>query len=147
MREATPFIFDWGRPRWDLRLPGLVVLSLLGHLLGFYLFQVVYPSATALLPTAASVAVLDAGREPDQKLLAWVDLADPGALTQPNFRPELVTRLVPKYQPSFTNASPEFAPLVPEATERLTSIFRPEGLLHTDKPPVVPRFVSFPSRM
>jgi hypothetical protein len=147
MREATSFIFDWRRSRWDFRLPGIVLLSLLGHLFGFYLFQVVYPSATALLPTAASVAVLDPGREPDQKLLAWADLADPGALTEPSFRPELIARLVPKYQPSYANARPEFAPAAPEPTDRLPSIFGPEGLLHTDRPPAEPAAVSFPSRV
>ncbi|HEY0790021.1 MAG TPA: hypothetical protein VGD78_03045 [Chthoniobacterales bacterium] len=147
MKQAAPFIFDWRRPRWDFRLPGLLLLSLLGHLVGFYLFQVVYPSATVLLPTAASVAVLNPGREPDQKVLAWADLADPGALTRPGFRPELVSRLVPKYQPSFADARPEFAPIVPESTDRLPPVFGPEGLLHTDKPPVQPEMLSFPSRV
>jgi hypothetical protein len=58
--DAERLIFFWNRRNpgvfW---LWGFLVLSLLLHAAGFYLFQVVYPSSGRLEPFPARVLILD----------------------------------------------------------------------------------------
>ena len=122
--DAPPaWVFDWERPAWNLRLPLFILVSLLGHLFCFYIFQVVYPSSASLPPATASVAVLNPDNDRDRRLLDWAELKDPGALAAPGFRPELVTKLVPRYQPSFADQSPAFVAVTPAPAQHLPPIF------------------------
>ena len=116
-------MFDWKRPAWNLRLPLFILVSLIGHLFCFYIFQVVYPSSASLPPVTASVAVLNLQSERDRPLLDWAELKDPAALAAPGFRPERVTKLVPRYQPSFADQSPAFIAVTPEPAQHLPAIF------------------------
>ncbi|MBV9492450.1 MAG: hypothetical protein JO069_22380 [Verrucomicrobia bacterium] len=140
------FVFDWQRPALSLRLPWFLLASLLAHLFGFYAFQIVYPSSTALLPAAASVTVLDSNQDRDRRILDWAQLEDPAALTAPGFRPELVRRLVPRYGPSFADPSSAFLPITPEPTDpQFPSIFGPDGILAKNPAPALPAPVVFKS--
>jgi hypothetical protein len=131
-------VFDWERPAWDLRLPLLILVSLLGHLLCFYIFQVVYPSSASLPPATASVAVLNPENDRDRPLLDWAELKDPAALAGPGFRPERVTKLVPRYQPSFADPSSALVAVAPEPAQPLPPVFGVDGVLSSNAAPPVP---------
>src|SRR5271157_5320277 len=58
-QQEACFIFDWRKSQWNYRLPVLIGISLFGHIFCFYIFRVVYPTTTTLLPPSAQVTVLD----------------------------------------------------------------------------------------
>jgi TonB family protein len=99
-------IFDWDRPRWNGRLLWLILVSLGLHFAGLYIFHVVYPSTTALPPPAAQVSVLNPQNLQDRRLLDWVELNDPAAISAPNVEDSLITKLVPNYRPTFSDEIP-----------------------------------------
>jgi hypothetical protein len=124
------FIFDWRKTPWDYRLPVLIGISLVGHILSFYIFHIVYPATTSLLPPAAQISVLDPENPQDQQILAWIEVNDPASVSVPSFRPRLIAQLTPRYRPSFSTVSPQLLPLTlkgPKA-QGLPSLFSPENL-------------------
>jgi TonB family protein len=145
--DAPTWVFDWERPAWSLRLPLFILVSLLGHLLCFYLFQVVYPSSASLPPATASVAVLNPESDRDRPLLDWAELNNPAALAAPGFRPERVTKLVPRYQPSFADPSPAFVAVTPKPAQPLLPVFGVDGVLSNNPAPVPPAPVTFRSHI
>jgi hypothetical protein len=106
----TRFIFDWRKARWDYRLPALIAISLLGHVLCFYLFHVIYPTTTGLLPPSAQITVLDPNSARDRSLLDWIEVNDPAKVSAPRIDPNLVSKLVPRYKPSFSSLATELKP-------------------------------------
>ncbi|MBV9997745.1 MAG: hypothetical protein JO015_01400 [Verrucomicrobia bacterium] len=143
--EQPAWVFDWERPAWSLRLPLFILISLIGHLVCFYLFQVVYPSSASLPPVAASVAVLNPESERDRPLLDWAELKDPAALAAPGFQAERVTKLVPRYQPSFADQAPAFVAVTPNPGPPLPSIFGVDGVLSSNPAPAPSTPVIFAS--
>jgi hypothetical protein len=146
----TRFIFDWRKVRWDYRLPVLIAISLLGHILCFYLFHVAYPTTTSLLPPSAQITVLDPNSARDRSLLDWIEVNDPATVSAPRFDPNLVSKLVPRYKPSFSSLATELKPS--DASDNppkgMPSIFSPEMMIPlrihpqaTDSPE------TFPSRL
>jgi len=127
----TRFIFDWRKARWDYRLPVLITISLLGHVLCFYLFHVVYPTTTSLLPPSAQITVLDPNSAHDRSLLDWIEVNDPTTVSAPRFDPDLVSKVVPGYKPSFSSLATELKPS--DASENppkgMPSIFSAEMLI------------------
>jgi hypothetical protein len=133
-------IFDWQKASWDYRLPVLIGLSLAGHILCFYLFHVVYPPTTSLLPPAAQVSVLNPKVPEDRALLAWVDVNNPASVSQPDFRRDLVKQLAPRYRPSFAESAPAILPLKSptDAADQFPSLFQTETLSAIRRPPAAP---------
>lgn len=125
------FIFDWRKARWDHRLPFLVAISLLGHVLCFYLFHVVYPPTTSLLPPSAQVTVLDPTSSRDKSMLEWIEVNDPATVSAPRFDAGLVSKLASRYKPSFSSMAPELKPSdTSEAPAKgIPSIFSAETLI------------------
>jgi len=145
--DAPAWVFTWERPAWSLRLPLFILVSLLGHLFCFYIFQVVYPSSASLPPATASVAVLNPEDDRDRRVLDWAELKDPAALAAPGFRPERITKLVPRYQPSFADQSPAFIAVTPEPAQDLPPIFGPDSALANNPAPVPAATVIFMSHV
>jgi hypothetical protein len=130
-RTLQNSIFDWDRRRWSGRLLWLIVFSLGLHFAGLYIFHVVYPSTTSLPPPAAQVSVLNPRNTQDRRLLDWVDLNDPSAISAPKVDNSLVTKLVPSYRPTFSDETPEIRKSQPSAfaQEAATpSLFTPDNL-------------------
>jgi hypothetical protein len=124
-------IFDWTAHRWNQPLLGFLGASLLLHFAAFYLFHIVYPTTTSLLPPTAHVSVLNLKNPDDRRILNWVELHDPSTLSAPKFRSDLLS-LVPRYRPSFSAIGAE--PLAePQPTISLNvtnpSLFSAENLL------------------
>lgn len=148
-RTLQNSIFDWDRPRWSGRLLWLIVFSLGLHFAGLYIFHVVYPSTTSLPPPAAQISVLNPQDPQDRRLLDWVDLNDPSAISAPRVDDSLVTKLVPGYRPTFSDEIPEIrkSQAGASAQEAATpSLFTPDNLFPRQvlPTPVEPRtsFVS-----
>jgi len=144
------FIFDWRKARWDYRLPVLIAISLLGHVLCFYLFHVVYPPTTSLLPPSAQITVLDPNSSRDKRTLEWIEVNDPAKVSAPLFDGDLVLKLASRYKPSFSSMAPELKPSdTSEAPAKGSpSIFSAETLIPMRFPPVAtasPKL--FPSRL
>jgi hypothetical protein len=129
----------------------LIVFSLGLHFVGLYVFHVVYPSTTSLPPPAAQVSVLNPQNPQDRRLLDWVDLNDPSAISAPKVDDSLVAKLVPSYRPTFSDETPEIrksqagAPAQEAATP---SVFTPDNLLTRQvRPASVHRKTSFASHL
>jgi hypothetical protein len=144
------FIFDWRKTRWDYRLPVLIGISFVGHILCFYIFHIVYPATTSLLPPAAQISVLDPENPQDQQILDWVEVNDPAAVSVPSFRPRLIRQLMPRYRPSFSTVSPQLLPLTLNGPkpQGLPSLFSPENLSPIRSQPIREgRTPMFPTRV
>jgi len=96
------FIFDWQKSRWDYRLPVLVAISFFAHIFCFYIFRVVYPATTSLLPPSAQVTVLDPKRPQDKSLLDWVVMNNPANVSAPRFDFRVITQAAPRYKPIYS---------------------------------------------
>jgi TonB family protein len=96
------FIFDWRKSRWDYRLPVLIAVSLFAHIFCFYIFRVVYPTTTSLLPPSAQVTVLDPNRPQDKSLLDWGAMNDPANVSAPRFDSRLIAQVATRYKPIYS---------------------------------------------
>jgi hypothetical protein len=79
-------IFAWEHPRSRrFAITGFLFGSLLLHALGFYIFQIVYPPAVALLPPPGRVNLIAPNSAEGRLLLRWLDAEDPAlaSTTQP----------------------------------------------------------------
>lgn len=125
------FTFDWRKSRWNYRFPVLIGISLLAHIFCFYLFRVVYPATTALLPPSAQVTVLDSNRSEDKQILDWVTMNDPASVSAPKIDSAVIARVAPRYRPIYSTVtvplrSPDVAKPKQEA---IPSIFSTETVL------------------
>ena len=150
-RSLQNSIFDWDRPRWNGRLLWLIVFSLGLHFAGLYVFHVVYPSTTSLPPPAAQVSVLNPQNPQDRRLLDWVDLNDPSAISAPKVDDSLMAKLVPRYRPTFSDETPEIRKNqagAPAQEAAPPSLFTPDNLFprQVHPAPVEPK-ISFVSHL
>jgi hypothetical protein len=84
---TVPLLFNWDAPRRrNLALIGFLIASLVAHIAGFYLFQIVYPPTVSLTPAPQRVNLISANSEQGATLLRWVDAEDP-ALASTTRRP------------------------------------------------------------
>jgi hypothetical protein len=75
---AEPLIFSWDSPQGRKMIIALfLALSVLGHALCFYIFQIVYPPTVALLPPPARLTLIAPDSEDNRALLRWIDAEDP----------------------------------------------------------------------
>jgi TonB family protein len=125
------FIFEWRKSQWNYRLPVLVAISFFAHVFCFYIFRVVYPTTTSLLPPSAQITVLDPHRPQDQGLLDWVAANDPAKLSAPRFNPSLIGQITPRYKPIYSSLSVELKRAEPPEPKSLgmPSLFSAETLL------------------
>src|ERR1700674_4097595 len=106
-QQEARFIFDWRKSQWNYRLPVLIGISLFGHIFCFYIFRVVYPTTTSLLPPSAQVTVLDPNRPQDKSMLDWVAMNNPAIVSAPRFDSGVITQVLPRYKPIYSTFSVE----------------------------------------
>ena len=92
---------------------GFIALSVVGHAICFYLFQIVYPPTVALLPPPARVNIISENTEQGRTLLRWIAAEDPALATTTQRPAEAKAFLVPKlsHVPSYSTIQPALKPL------------------------------------
>jgi hypothetical protein len=106
---AEPLLFSWdSRRRQRTTLAALLVLSLVGHALCFYVFQIVYPTPVALLPPPARVTFIAPDSEEGRTLLRWIDAEDPAVAFTTHLAPGARLGVLPKTEhlPSYSRVEP-----------------------------------------
>lgn len=78
MNKVLHLRFPWESERHRLRVCiGWFIVCLVVHLLGFWLFKVVYPPPSLPPPQAPALILLSADRFEHRALLEWVEAEDP----------------------------------------------------------------------
>jgi hypothetical protein len=113
-------VFDWDQPRRRRRtITGFVIASVLLHALCFYIFQIIYPPAVALLPPPGRVTVIAPNTEEGRVLLRWLEAEDPAlaSTTQAPAGGKSLVMPTIQHAPSYLARQPtlkEIPPLSPD---------------------------------
>jgi len=114
--SADDLIFGWERPgRGKWTIAGFLFGSLIVHALGFYLFQIVYPPAVALLPPPGRVSLIAPNSDEGRLLLRWLDAEDPALASTTQPLPDAKSLVMPTIQhaPSYLTREPALKELPP----------------------------------
>src|SRR5947208_12578829 len=96
---TEPLLFSWEPPRRrKVAITAFLALSLGGHALCFYIFQIAYPPTVALLPPPARVTLITPASEEGRTLLRWIDAEDPALAFTTHRSPESKVRALPKIE-------------------------------------------------
>jgi hypothetical protein len=149
---ADDLIFGWekpGRGKWTLG--GFLLLSLTLHAFGFYLFQIVYPPAVALLPPPGRVSLIAPDSDEGRQLLRWVEAEDPALASTTQPPPDSRALVMPTIQhaPSYLGRQPVLKDLPPAPPPLSIPSARPPAPVERPSTPAtsvttsVPTIVSF----
>ena len=114
--SADDLIFGWDRPgRGKWTIAGFLIGSLVVHAVGFYLFQIVYPPAVALLPPPGRVSLIAPNTDEGRLLLGWIDAEDPALASTTQPLPDGKSLVMPTIQhaPSYLTHQPALKDLPP----------------------------------
>ena len=109
-------IFAWDHPRRRrFALMGFLAGSVLLHALCFYLFQIIYPPAVALLPPPGRVTVIAPNTEEGRVLLRWLEAEDPAlaSTTQPPAGGKSLALPIIQHAPSYLARQPALKDMTP----------------------------------
>jgi hypothetical protein len=113
-----------------------LIASVVFHALCFYIFQIIYPPAVALLPPPGRVTVIAPNTEEGRVLLRWLEAEDP-ALASTTQRPaneKLLVLPTVQHAPSYLMRQPalkEIPPLPPDPAVPSAQPPGPVRPLHT----------------
>ena len=131
---AEPLLFSWDSPRRQrTMLAAFLLLSLVGHALCFYIFQIVYPTPVALLPPPARVTFITPDSEEGRALLRWIDAEDPAVAFTTHPAPGARLGALPKTEhlPSYSMVEPILKELPPLKPDLRIPSSRPPGAVHS----------------
>jgi hypothetical protein len=116
--SANDLIFGWDTPaRGKWTIVGFLFASLAVHALGFYLFQILYPPAVALLPPPGRISLITPNSDEGLLLLRWLNAEDPAlaSTTQPPVDGKSLTMPTIQHAPSYLGRQPPLreAPTAP----------------------------------
>jgi hypothetical protein len=106
---AEPLLFSWDSPGGQKAvLASFLLLSLLAHVLCFYVFQTVYPAPVAVLPPPARVTFIALDSDEGRTLLHWIDAEDPALAFTTLPPPGAKLRAFPtvEHVPSYSSLEP-----------------------------------------
>jgi hypothetical protein len=115
-QASAELVFSWekpGRGKWTLG--GFLIVSLSLHAFGFYLFQIVYPPAVALLPPPGRVSLIAPNSDEGRQLLRWIEAEDPALASTTQSPPDSRSLVMPTIQhaPSYLGRQPALKELPP----------------------------------
>ena len=149
-------IFHWEAPRRrQLAIAGFLAASILGHAFCFYMFQIIYPPAVALVPPPARLTVIDSNTEEGRTLLRWIEAEDPALASITQRPPDAKNVPLPALQhvPSYLNTQPSLKKLPPLISDLRVPSSQPPApvpLARARKAPAtlaVPTTVTFSSEL
>ena len=116
MNGANDLVFGWDKPgggKWTLG--GFILASLVAHAFGFYLFQIVYPPAVALLPPPGRISLISPNTDEGRQLLGWIEAEDPALASTTLTPPDAKALSLPTIQhaPSYLGRQPALKDLPP----------------------------------
>ncbi len=125
--ESLLFAWEPARTR-RFAIFGFLAASAVGHAICFYLFQIVYPPAVALLPPPARVNLISEDTEEGRSLLRWIAAEDPALATTTQRPAEAKAFIVPKlpHVPSYLTIQPAL---------KTFPIIEPELQVSSSQPP------------
>lgn len=131
---SNELLFDWekpGRGKWTLS--GFLLASLGLHAFGFYLFQIVYPPAVALLPPPGRVSLIAATSDEGRQLLRWIEAEDPALASTTQLPPDTKALVLPTIQhaPSYLGRQPPLKDLPPPPPALRIPSARPPAAVET----------------
>jgi hypothetical protein len=141
-------IFHWEAPRRrQLAIAGFLVASIVGHAFCFYMFQVIYPPAVALLPPPARVTVIASNTEEGRTLLRWIEAEDPAlaSITQrpPNAKEVPLPAL--QHVPSYLNTQSSLKKLPPLISDLRVPSSQPPAPVPFPRERKVPTLLAVPT--
>lgn len=116
--SESGLIFGWDNPRRrKMAITGFLFASVVLHALGFYLFQIIYPPAVALLPPPGRVNLIAPNSDEGRLLLRWLEAEDPALASTTQLPADGKPPAIPTIQhaPSYLSRQPalrEAPPLV-----------------------------------
>jgi len=119
--SANDLIFRWSPPaRGKWAIAGFLLASLAVHAVGFYLFQILYPPAVALLPPPGRVSLIAPNSDEGLLLLRWLDAEDPAlaSTTQAPVEGKSLTMPTIQHAPSYLGRQPPLIE-IPRASPEL----------------------------
>jgi hypothetical protein len=135
---ANDLVFRWDRPgRGKWTLSGFLLGSLFLHAFGFYLFQIVYPPAVALLPPPGRVSLISPETDEGRQLLSWLEAEDPALASTTQPAPDAKALVLPTIQhaPSYLGRQPALKDLpLPPPALRIPSARPPAPVEKTSQP-------------
>jgi hypothetical protein len=119
--SANDLIFRWDPParRSKWTIAGFVLASLAVHAVGFYLFQILYPPAVALLPPPGRVSLIAPNSDEGLLLLRWLDAEDPAlaSTTQAPVDGKSLAMPTIQHAPSYLGRQPPLIEVAPAPSE------------------------------
>jgi hypothetical protein len=109
-------VFAWDQPRRRrLAITGFLVASVVFHALCFYVFQIIYPPAVALLPPPGRVTMIAPNTEEGRVLLRWLEAEDPAlaSTTQPPANGKSLAMPTIQHAPSYLMRQPALKEIPP----------------------------------
>jgi hypothetical protein len=142
--SAGDLVFGWERPgRGKWTIAGFLFGSLVVHALGFYLFQIVYPPAVALLPPPGRVSLIAPNSDEGRLLLGWLDAEDPALASTTQPPPDGKSLVMPTIQhaPSYLGRQPALKDLPPAPVTLRIPSARPPAAVDAPRStaPAVPK--------
>ena len=146
---GASLLFDWAPPRGEkIAIAAFLVGSALLHAFCFYLFQIVYPPAIAVLSPPARISLISPSSEEGRTLLRWVEAEDP-ALASATLRPDDGrTRALPhlEHVPSYLSEEPELKHAPPLDLSPPAPSSEPPGPVPTRRIPPVSAWPVVPTQ-
>ena len=146
-------VFNWGSRRGrKLSLISFITASALLHALCFYVFQIIYPPAVALLPPPARVTVITPDSDEGRVLWRWIEAEDPALSSTTQRPPDAPAPAPPKpaHVPSYAGRLPRLKEVPPSEPDlRVPSAQPPgpvpmsRGAAATPAPQMVPTTLTF----
>ena len=135
---TNDLIFGWekpGRGKWTLT--GFLLASLGMHAFGFYLFQIVYPPAVALLPPPGRVSLVAPDTDEGRQILRWLEAEDPALASTTQPAPDAKALVLPTIQhaPSYLARQPVLKELPPAPSALRIPSARPPGPVENPSAP------------
>jgi TonB family protein len=132
-------VFVWDQPRRRrLAITGFVVASVLLHALCFYVFQIIYPPAVALLPPPGRVTVIAPNTEEGRVLLRWLEAEDPAlaSTTQPPADGKSLAMPTIQHAPSYLTRQPALKDIPPSPPEPAVPSAQPPAAVAPPHAPI-----------
>ncbi len=118
-----------------MAITGFLFASVVLHGLGFYIFQIIYPPAVALLPPPGRVNLIAPNSDEGRVLLRWLEAEDPAlaSTTQPPADGKSLVMPTIQHAPSYLSRQPALRDVPPLTSDLRVPSARPPGPV--ERPP------------